>query len=110
MEKQGLVCFLLGVAITLLAVLVFRGGPMSPALADGASSDGVIALSAGENCLCLYDVKNQKLAIYDVAKGERLLRLIGARNTRYDFSVREDLINPKGFSYSDMEKKYKKGE
>jgi hypothetical protein len=107
MRTQIVIAFLLGITVTLLAVLVF--GQRTPALAQGAgsgvnsgsisgaggggsSSGGMIGVPGtgtpgGENILWLVDAKGDtpRLCIYEWTGKKLLLRI--ARNIRYDFMM-----------------------
>ena len=99
---------LLGALVALMAVLVFRSGPTPIAKAEGASSDGYMAVGVGED-LYLIDTKNQRIAQYFVSKSDGRMRLRGARNIEFDFKVDKEEGDPKGLTFEDMYKKYAKG-
>lgn len=114
-HKNGLTCFLLGVIVTLLVVLVHQSA-LPPAQAQGGSAGastlfgigGLNADGTGSGVLWVIDPENKQVACYAADSG-RSIRFVGARKIYYDLKLKQ--INDrsdKAYSVDQLAKEWQK--
>jgi hypothetical protein len=104
MKTESINLVLLGVAVALLAVLVFRTGaqqkggvlvPDAQAAEMGASGGMIALLNAERGDLFVVDTTNRRLLAYEYDRGDGEMLLKSARDMQYDLQLR-DLSSDKG--------------
>jgi hypothetical protein len=111
MRYESLKCFMLGIAVALLAVIVMQGMRENGTAraADGGSSgsaNGIISVVGGNTGDVLYvlDTNNQVLICYEFNNSTGDLRLKAARNIQYDTKVSTQIESRSGFDWINWRK------